>query len=549
MLYSITAAASRGCRKYMEDRISIEVTRNAEKQIDGIFVAVLDGHGGPEASSYVKQHLWSTIRDSEGFDSDDDDMVLKAMKSAFLQIHEEMKDVHSTWPSRANGFPSTAGTTVSCALIRNGKIYTAHCGDSRIVMVRETSMGFSHTDLTADHKPEDHKELARIERDGGSVSRVSIVPRVMWVRRHVDRTESVPFLSIARSLGDYWSYVPSTMKYAVSPEPDVDVRPVTAMDRYLVLITDGITHVIKSSQIADYMWECHPGVRNNRIKNPARFLLQKTIVGWKNLKSDNMSILCVSFHNKSRDPYASLPSSHEPTSMDVPLEHYLTASPRSIALVSHQSHRYVNPEQDSLFIRVNPYEVVENFKGPGFADLTESDEEDEDEDIEEVSDFVLERHSIRMERETSINGDEFDVIDEFDEEIVRSLEAAGPNAAHQPVRVLNVHSERRHYLMNGSLNGEVKEKTVEVTKLDFEKSEELDSDIERLVRTPDRSILIEVEDKESSLLEDSKLVDSEDSLSETEDEKSVKKIRKRPSSAMAGDRNLQIKVQRLSDGK
>ncbi|CAD5223118.1 unnamed protein product [Bursaphelenchus xylophilus] len=554
MLYSISAAASRGCRRYMEDRVVIELMRDENKEIDGIFVAVLDGHGGPEASSYVKEHLWPILQSTPGFESTDSEAVLKAMKATFLQIHEEMKDVHVSWPSRANGFPSTAGTTVSCALIRHGKIYTAHCGDSRIVLVRETSMGFSHTDLTADHKPEDHKELARIERDGGSVSRVSLVPRVMWVRRHSDRTESVPFLSIARSLGDYWSFVPTTMKYAVSPEPDLDVRPLTSKDKYLVLITDGITHVIKSAQIADHMWEAHPGVRNNRVRNPARYLLQKTIAGWRNLKSDNMSILCIGFHSTARDPYAPLqPTKEFSVDVKLSLEQHLTASPRSIALVSNLSQRFVDPELDSLSIKVNSEDYTQKFRGPGFADQSESDEEEEetDEDQDEHLDrplYVYERHSIRVEREVNANGEEFDSIDEFDEEIVRSLEAAGPNAANQPVRVLNVHAERRHYLMNGSLNGEVNEKTVEtktLTKLDFETSDEVDPDVEKRVRTPDRSLIFDVDEKETSILEESG-IDKEESL--VDEEKLSKKNRKRPSSAMASDNNIQLKVKRCSDG-
>jgi hypothetical protein len=52
----------------------------------------------------------------------------------------------------------------------------------------------------------------RIEKDGGRVSTYTPVARVMWTREinNNNQTESIPFLSIGRSLGDYWSYVPST---------------------------------------------------------------------------------------------------------------------------------------------------------------------------------------------------------------------------------------------------------------------------------------------------------------------------------------------------
>jgi serine/threonine protein phosphatase PrpC len=68
------------------------------------------------------------------------------------------------------------------------------------------------------------------------------------------RTETIPFLSIARSLGDYWSFVPETGQYAVSPAPDCSVRPIDLnRDKYLILISDGITNVLSSPSIAEHL--------------------------------------------------------------------------------------------------------------------------------------------------------------------------------------------------------------------------------------------------------------------------------------------------------
>jgi protein phosphatase 1D len=66
-----------------------------------------------------------------------------------------------------------------------------------------------------------------------------------------NQTESIPFLSIARSLGDYWSYVEQSGRYAVSPVPDLSVREIDwERDHYLILVTDGITNVLSSNAIA-----------------------------------------------------------------------------------------------------------------------------------------------------------------------------------------------------------------------------------------------------------------------------------------------------------
>lgn len=75
------------------------------------------------------------------------------MKNAYLEIHHEMREFRDSWPKRPNGYLSTAGTTCSCALIRNNKIYTAHCGDSRILLLSEDEHEeYVGIDLTRDHK-------------------------------------------------------------------------------------------------------------------------------------------------------------------------------------------------------------------------------------------------------------------------------------------------------------------------------------------------------------------------------------------------------------
>lgn len=101
-------------------------------------------------------HIFSRLKivqNTDGFRSDNDEEVLEAMRQSFLKIHHEMEEPRNKWPKRPNGYASTAGTTCSCALIRNNKIYTAHCGDSRVVLLTENDDGkFVGVDLTKDHK-------------------------------------------------------------------------------------------------------------------------------------------------------------------------------------------------------------------------------------------------------------------------------------------------------------------------------------------------------------------------------------------------------------
>ena len=142
------------------------------------------------------------------------------------------------WPKTASGLPSTAGTTASIAFIRRGKIYVGHVGDSAIVLglqdPQDPQNWVCHP-LTRDHKPESDEETKRIESCGGKVVSKSGVPRVVWNRprmghkgpvRRSTHIDEIPFLAVARSLGDLWSYNSEEDVFVVSPEPDTFAYPI-----------------------------------------------------------------------------------------------------------------------------------------------------------------------------------------------------------------------------------------------------------------------------------------------------------------------------------
>uniref|UniRef100_A0A1I7X3H6 PPM-type phosphatase domain-containing protein n=1 Tax=Heterorhabditis bacteriophora TaxID=37862 RepID=A0A1I7X3H6_HETBA len=171
----ITVAANQGGRKYMEDRVQIETFRREDGSIRFTFLGVFDGHGGAEASEYVRMHLLNNIMSSDLFDSNDDDEFLEAIRLGFLMTHHMIWKVVPDWPPTASGYPSTAGTTVSVAFIKNGKLYTGHVGDSAIILGKRTCNYSVHNQLvperlTVDHKPENEEEQTRIRLAGGSVS-------------------------------------------------------------------------------------------------------------------------------------------------------------------------------------------------------------------------------------------------------------------------------------------------------------------------------------------------------------------------------------------
>uniref|UniRef100_A0A915CT23 PPM-type phosphatase domain-containing protein n=1 Tax=Ditylenchus dipsaci TaxID=166011 RepID=A0A915CT23_9BILA len=370
----ITVAAAQGGRKYMEDRVHVEVVRSSSGKLEHIYLAIYDGHGGVQASEYVRQHLHDNIKSDKLFYSEKDEDVLSAIRSGFLKTHINMQKSVDEWPMTASGYPCTAGTTASCAILRDGKL-------------NENAIK-----LTEDHKPDDKEERLRIE---GPV--VLLEARLVFssclerparthkgpVRRSTP-TENIPFLAVARALGDFWSFNPDNNEYVVSPEPDVNVCCLKSSDQFIVLASDGLTNVLPAQKTKDENFE----------PNHAQFLLQSTFNRWGSLRADNVSVICVKIDNEL------LPSGHpkNPAAM--------------IRVTSISTQRlYTNPVrvvyQGALDRSMQPFQRIAAvntmrspkrseaaYVGPGFIipespcrDEASSDEETENPDEQAISQF------------------------------------------------------------------------------------------------------------------------------------------------------------------
>ncbi|GFY54605.1 protein phosphatase 1D [Trichonephila inaurata madagascariensis] len=316
----VTGQSSQGGRRYMEDAFVVAYQQTEDKKdLEYAFFGIFDGHGGREAAQYAKNNLLDNIVNLKQFWLDDDDMVLSAIRDGFLNTHLAMWKEVENWPKTASGLPSTAGTTASVAFIRKGKLYTGHVGDSRIVIgLKEQGLEeWQAESLTIDHKPECPREKQRILESGGLVMNKSGVERVVWKRprpghegpilRSTD-FEKIPFLAVARSLGDLWSYDYFQQEFAVSPEPDLGVMSLDFnKDKCLILASDGLWNIMSPQSAVHLVQdvECENrklvskfGISENihlTLCNPSRVLVDCGLERWNQLRTraDNVSVITV----------------------------------------------------------------------------------------------------------------------------------------------------------------------------------------------------------------------------------------------------------------
>ncbi|XP_049941445.1 uncharacterized protein LOC126418635 [Schistocerca serialis cubense] len=318
----VTASCSQGGRRYMEDTFTVAYHPLGDGSVEYAYFGIFDGHGGEEASTFARIHLLNYIIAQEDFWSDEDSRIKRAIRKGFLDTHEAMWRDVGNWRKTPSGHTSTAGTTATICFVKKSKLYIGHVGDSGVVLgyKEKGEAEWRGKPLTRDHKPEDPEEYKRIERSGGKVQIKAGICRVVWNRSRVCHTgpvtrsappcEEIPFLAVARSLGDLWSFNPTSNTYVVSPDPDVIVLPLNvSVHHCLVFGTDGLWNVVTPDAAVAVIQTCEihnsadvvldgnpkPDFKKLGWINPARKLVDVALQRWSEnqMRADNTSVIAV----------------------------------------------------------------------------------------------------------------------------------------------------------------------------------------------------------------------------------------------------------------
>ena len=182
------------------------------------FVGVYDGHGGPEASRFITNHLFSFLRK---FTTEEGGLSEEVIKKAFEATEEEfLRVVRESWIAR----PQIASVGSCCLLgaISKGVLYVANLGDSRAVLGRKALEGEVNCGaVVAERLSTDHNV------------------GVEEVRKEVEALHPDD-AHIVVCIGGVWRIKGIIQRPVMTAEPSILKRKLKADDLFLIFATDGL---------------------------------------------------------------------------------------------------------------------------------------------------------------------------------------------------------------------------------------------------------------------------------------------------------------------
>ncbi|XP_043812326.1 probable protein phosphatase 2C 49 isoform X2 [Manihot esculenta] len=232
------------------------------------FYAVFDGHGGPEAATYIRKNAIRLFFEDVNFPQtyEDDNIFLKevenSLRKAFLLADLALADDHSV--------SSSSGTTALTAFIFGRLLMVANAGDCRAVLSRKGEA----IDMSQDHRPIYPSERRRVEELGG----------------YIDDGYLNGVLSVSRALGDWDMKNPRGAPSPLIAEPEFQQMVLTEDDEFLIIGCDGIWDVMSSQHAVSLV---RRGLR--RHDDPDQCARDLVMEALRQNTFDNLTVIVVCF--------------------------------------------------------------------------------------------------------------------------------------------------------------------------------------------------------------------------------------------------------------
>ncbi|XP_057525808.1 probable protein phosphatase 2C 28 [Amaranthus tricolor] len=241
----------------------------------GTFVGVYDGHGGPETSRFINDHLFQHLR---RFATEHQCISADVIRKAFQATEEGFLSVVSRqWPMK----PQIAAVGSCCLIgvICSGTLYIANLGDSRAVLGRlvKATGEVLAVQLSTEHNAcleAVRQELQAMHPDDA---------HIVVLKHNVWRVKGL--IQISRSIGDVYlkkaeyNREPLFAKFRLrepfkrpilSADPSILVHELQPHDQFVIFASDGLWEHLTNQEAVDI-------VQNNPRNGSAKKLIKTAL--------------------------------------------------------------------------------------------------------------------------------------------------------------------------------------------------------------------------------------------------------------------------------
>ncbi|KAG7554370.1 PPM-type phosphatase domain superfamily [Arabidopsis suecica] len=282
--FSIAAVQA---NEVIEDHSQVEIGNGA------VFVGVYDGHGGPEASRYISDHLFSHLMRVSRERSSISEETLRAAFSA-------TEEGFLTLVRRTCGFKPLIAAVGSCCLVGviwKGTLLIANVGDSRAVLGSIGSNNNRSNKIVAEQLTSDHNAaLEEVRQEVRSLHPDD--PHIVVLKHGVWRIKGI--IQVSRSIGDAYlkrpefSLDPSFPRFhlaeelqrpVLSPEPSVYTRVLQTSDKFVIFASDGLWEQMTNQQAVEIVNKHpRPGIARRLVRRAMTIAAKKREMNYDDLK-------------------------------------------------------------------------------------------------------------------------------------------------------------------------------------------------------------------------------------------------------------------------
>ncbi|KNA13192.1 hypothetical protein SOVF_118990 [Spinacia oleracea] len=256
----------------------------------GTFLGIYDGHGGPETSRYINDHLFYHLK---RFSAEQQSMSVDVIKKAFQATEDGFFSiVAKQWPMK----PQIAAVGSCClvGVVCNGILYIANCGDSRAVLGRavQATGEVLAIQLSAEHNVSIESVRQEMHSMHPEDSNIVVLKHNVW------RVKGL--IQVSRSIGDVYlkkteyNREPLYSKFRLrepfkkpilSSDPTISVHELQPHDQFVIFASDGLWEHLTNQEAVDIVQKNpHNGSAKRLVKTALQEAAKKREMRYSDLK-------------------------------------------------------------------------------------------------------------------------------------------------------------------------------------------------------------------------------------------------------------------------